>query len=145
MLPIALIGGVILGIRVEAQPFRDAWLMTYGHHATAVVEAISPPCSERDTSFEISFTGPGGTREIMHTADVAGCPKTHSIIQVMYDPANPGHVGDLRVLKNTPADLLTPSLTVAFAATMMNYALQIWRDPTLIWAATRRRITNRSA
>ncbi len=128
--PFALALAIAAAGWVTAMPFRYAWLMQHGQPAIAEVLAITNSCQDRaPASFLIGFTGPGNIYEEVDTSAVWGCPPPHTYLDVKYDPADPGNVGDVRVLRTRPFPLLALAFASAAFGWMAVFAIQIWRHP----------------
>jgi hypothetical protein len=120
------------GIWGQTRPFHDRWLMEHGRRAAAVVVAVTTPCVGRDVpAWEISFTGPAGTREFENTSSMWGCPQPGSALTVLYDPNNPANVGDIRTLRTTPLGLLLLAGLLTAMVLGATWLVQFWRDPLI--------------
>lgn len=132
-LHLLLAGAMVIGLGgwAQVQPFHDAWLLQHGLPATATVVKVITPCGARREAaeWEVSYTGRFGEAEFAST-DLWACPAVGQTAPIMFDPANPAYVGDVRVLRNRPSKLLAGALLVTFVLLVLNWAVGFWREPT---------------
>ncbi len=125
-------GAIVIGSGgwAQATPFRDAWLLQHGLPATANVVKVITPCAPRQVAeWEVSYTGQFGEPEYASTTDLWACPAVGQTAPIMFDPANPAYVGDVRALRNRPFKLFIATLLVTFLLLVLNIAVQFWREP----------------
>jgi hypothetical protein len=126
---------LVIGIGgwAQATPFRDAWLLQHGLPATATVVKIITPCDayRQVPEWEVSYTGRLGETEYASTTDIWGCPAVGQTVPIVFDPANPAYVGDVRVIRNRPFKLFLGAALTTFFLLFLNIAVQFWREPPL--------------
>jgi hypothetical protein len=126
------VGALLIGLGSWAQtkPFQDAWLLQHGQPATATVVRIITPCnaSRQLPQWEVSYLGRSGEPEYASTTNLWACPAVGAQVPIVFDPGNPGYVGDVRVLRNRPFKLLLGAALVTGMLLFLNMAVGFWRE-----------------